>query len=349
MTPNAHEKLNTRRNDHVRFSTGIPALVFGAWLLFAVSVTPVVSEEVCPEKERTVTVGFYTDFRPISYSASRDPDQPGFHDHRGYEADLLTAMETVDGGNLSFHRRGVAVWDGIWLLPTRPDYDLVGGGIAALASRTHDAVGRKVITFTDGHIRFRQSLLVRTEDAGRLSRYEDLDGAVRVGVLAGTTGEARLLELTGMTDSYGILSDGIRIDTPRGMVVSGGGVDYRIAADGSSQALEDRRRLRPASPAMPQVLYMEDEAMLIGALLAGRIDALAQAEIGNRHAAAEHDGMLAVVTLDTHAETGAFALHADDTALAACLDRLIARLTDNGRIGYRDWLEDPAVFLDRAR
>lgn len=54
--------------------------------------------------------------------------------------------------------------------------------------------GRRFV-FTAGHIEFRQSLLVRAADAQRLGRHRDLTDADRVGVLAGTTGEARLLEL----------------------------------------------------------------------------------------------------------------------------------------------------------
>jgi len=45
---------------------------------------------------------------------------------------------------------------------------------------------------------------------------------------------------------------------------------------------------------------------------------------------------------------GGFALAVADRALAACLDRSIDRLTDSGRIGYRQWRADPAVFLGRA-
>ena len=111
------------------------------------------------------------------------------------EADLLTALEALKGARL-FSRRGIEPWDGIWLLPADPAYDMVGGGITILESRTRDATGKTKIVFTSGHIAFRQSLLVRAADAGRLAGYNDLTSGVRVGVLAGTTGEARLLRLT---------------------------------------------------------------------------------------------------------------------------------------------------------
>ena len=166
----------------------------------------------------------------MSHSAGQDLATPGFDDHRGYEADLLTTLEAMEGIDLSFRRRGVAAWEDNWLLPTGPDHDMAGGGITVLHTRTRDAAGKWALVFTAGHIRFRQSLLVRAEDAKRLSRYEDLDGTVGVGVIAGTTGEARLLELTGLADADGILSPGVRIDTPRGTVVADGGAGYRIAA-----------------------------------------------------------------------------------------------------------------------
>ncbi len=337
------------RNDRARFATGVSTLAAGAWMLLAVGAVPAASAGSCPETERTVRFGFYAYFEPVSHSAGSDPGSPGFDDHRGYEADLLTALETMKGVNLSFIRRGIAVWENIWLLPAGPDFDLAGGGITAIDTRTRDAAGRRAIVFTAGHIRFRQSLLVRAEDAKRLSRYEVLDNGVRVGVIAGTTGEARLLALTGLANAEGILTAGVRIDTPRGTAVADGGASYRIAAGGVPPVLDGRLRLHPPSPGMPRVIYLPDEAALIGALLAGEIDALARGEIGNRHAARAHGGALAIGAVDERAEVGAFAVAADDAGLASCLDEAIGRLTDSGRIGYRHWLDDPGVFLRRAR
>ena len=45
----------------------------------------------------------------------------------------------------------------------------------------------------------------------------------------------------------------------------------------------------------------------------------------------------------------AFALAADNAALAACIDRHIAWLTDDGRIGFREWFDDPSIFMRRAQ
>ena len=57
---------------------------------------------------------------------------------------------------------------------------------------------------------FRQSLLVRAEDAERIQDYTDLTRDVRVGVLRGTTGEARLLQITGIVDANGVVAAGTR-------------------------------------------------------------------------------------------------------------------------------------------
>ena len=115
-----------------------PALAFGAWLLClaAISAPAAASQpQACTDGERPLKLGFYAHFEPVSYSAGKGPGSAGFEDHRGYEADLLSALEAIDGAKLSFSRRGVAAWDGIWLLPAGPRYDIVGGDITILDSR----------------------------------------------------------------------------------------------------------------------------------------------------------------------------------------------------------------------
>ena len=327
------------------------ALVLGTWFLCLVAISDPASasqSRACTEGGRLLKLGFYAHFEPVSHSAGQDPDSAGFNHHRGYEADLLSALEAIEGANLSFSRRAVAAWDGIWLLPAGPRYDIVGGGITILDSRTRNAAGETAIVFTTGHIDFRQSLLVRVEDAERLARHRDLSGADRVGVLAGTTGEARLLEVTGIADGAGVLAAGTRVDTPDSTVVADGGTDYRIDAAGASPGLAGRRLLRPMSAELPAVVYYPDDTALIEALATGRIDAVARGEIGNRAETRAHGRTFAVTALDSRAETGGFALAAGDAALAACIDRHIHRLTDGGRIGFREWFDDPSVFMRRA-
>ena len=176
------------------------------------------SRQPCVEDGRVLKVGFHVFYPPVSYNADTDPAAPGFGAHLGYEADILTALEAMDGRGLSFSRHPLPEWEGIWLQSATPDYDVIGGGITIRDTRTRDASGETVVVFTSGHITFRQSLLVRIEDADRLATYGDLTGEVTVGAFRGTTNESRLLQLTGLTDSEGVLAEGVRVDTPQGTV-----------------------------------------------------------------------------------------------------------------------------------
>ena len=245
----------------------------------------------------------------------------------------------------------IAEWPDIWLQSAGPEYDLVGGGITILDSRTRNAAGEHLVNFTSGHIAFRQSLLVRAEDAERLASHSDLTSEDRVGALSGTTGEFRLLELTGLVDANGVLAAGTHIETAEGELVADGTADYTITAAGASSNLEGRLRLEPPDANMPQVIYLGQETgeiELLEALGAGRIDAVARGEIGNRDASHASNGEFAVVALDAAAEQGGFTLAVEDAALAACIDDKINYLTDNQRIGYGDWRADPTIFMQRA-
>ncbi|MDE0173681.1 MAG: transporter substrate-binding domain-containing protein [Defluviicoccus sp.] len=325
-----------------------PTIFASITLLSLGLATAGASAEGCPKVDRKLSFGFYAHFEPVSHSAADRPGAPGFDTHLGYEADLLSALEAIEGANLSFSRKGIAEWAGIWQLPAAGWFDVVGGGITILETRTRDSAGKTTIVFTSGHIAFRHSLLVRAEHTRRLARYGDLTGADRVGVVRGTTGEARLLELTGIANAAGVLAAGTRVETPDGPVPADGSAAYVINAAGVSPMLTGRRQLRPASAAMPRVMYYSEEPALIEALVSGRIDAVAKDEIGNRADAAAHRGTLVVTAVDSRAEAGGFAFAAKDAPLAACFDRHIARLTDGGRIGFRDWLDDRQVFMRRA-
>ena len=236
--------------------------------------------------------------------------------------------------------------------PRTTRYDVVGGGITILESRTRDAEGREAVAFTSGHVSFRQSLLVRAEDAEKIASHADLTGVKRVGALAGTTGEHRLLELLGLVNDRGELVEGVRVETPEGSLAADGTEDYFITASGASPNLEGRTRLYPPSTDRPQVVYLGSElgeSELLEGLADGRIDAVARGEIGNLDAAHSSEGAFAVTALDDRVETGGFTLAASDTELVACLDERIDWLTDNRNIGYGEWLDNPAVFLERAR
>ena len=67
------------------------------------AVSPLIGEGAgaCAPAGSVLRLGFYAHFEPVSYSADPDPASPGFDDHRGYEADLLTALEAMEGANLA--------------------------------------------------------------------------------------------------------------------------------------------------------------------------------------------------------------------------------------------------------
>ena len=305
----------------------------------------------CTNGTRVLKVGFYAHFAPISYSAEEDPASTAFNTHLGYEADLLTALEAMEGAGLTFSRTAIAEWDGIWLKSAEPTYDIIGGGITILESRRQDATGMPAVTFTSGHVKFRQTLLVRVEDAERLSTHAALNSEVRVGALPGTTGEARLLQLTGFVDADGVLLSGTRVETRDRTVVADGTAAYTITAAGASPNLSGRQHLYPPTETLPQVIYLGGvlgESELLEALVAGRIDAIARGEVGSQEAAHASHGELVVTAFDEQIEYGGFTLALEDTDLAACIDEKLDYLTDNKNIGYGEWLQDPAVFMKRA-
>lgn len=305
----------------------------------------------CTETGRILEYGFFAHFEPISHSASPDPGAEGFDEHLGYEADLLNALEAMDGAGLAFRRRGIGVWPGIWLLPSTPDYDLVGGGITILEERTLDASGMPAISFTSGHIEFGHSLLVRAADADRLAEYSDLTGDDRVGVSVETTNEERFLQIVGLIDEDGVLLAGTRVTTAGGTVVADGSDAYRIAASGSSPNLVDRMHLEPPSPELPEVVFFDTDTVQTEqpeALVNGDVDALAGDKILNSTVEQMWAGALVVTAIDTLVDRGGFTLDQDEEALLACLDEKLNYLTDDRNIGFAEWLANPAVFLERA-
>ena len=322
-----------------------PLTTAGAMALAAVLLL------ACSGNPQTLNVGFYAYFAPVSHSADENPDSAGFNTHLGYEADLLTALESMDDAKLAFTRRAIPEWPGIWLLSAGDEFHIVGGGITILDSRTRDDAGNTAVAFTNGHITFRQSLLVRTEDVMRLATHDALTSDVRVGALTGTTGEARLLQLTGLSDANGVLAAGTRIATDAGEALADGSDGYVITAANVSSVLQDRRHVYPPDGTMPQVVYLGDElgeVELLDALRNGDIDAIARGAIGNTDAAQESDGAFAVAALDDAVEYGGFTVAAGDTELLALLNERIDFLTDHRRIGYAEWRADPTVFMQRA-
>ena len=324
-----------------------PLRSFSEWLRSgAIAVPP----RPCCEDEGRLRLAFFAFFAPLSYSADHDPESPGFHEHRGYEAALIDALEIMEHTGLSFERTPVGTWTDFWLLPAGPEFEIAAGGITILESRRLDHSGRRAIAFSSGHAAVRQTLLVRAADAERIRTHADLTSDDRIGVLAGATGEARLLQLTGLVDEHGTLAAGTRIETASGAVTADGSAAFSITAAEQTANVAGRTRLIPPSAGMPQVIYLgDDEAVLIEALLAGRIDGFARGDIANVDAARAAGGALAVTAHDqTAVEWAGFALAVEDAALLACIDARVEWLTDGRRIGYADWAANPDVFRERA-
>ena len=316
-----------------------------------VTTEKITAKKNCTAGKRVLNFGFYAYFAPVSYSANEDPNSEGFNIHQGYEADLLTALETMEDADLSFSRSAIGEWHGIWLKAADPEYDIIGGGITILDSRTQDTTGTPLVNFTSGHIKFRQSLLVRAEDAERLASYAALTRDVRVGVLSGTTGEARLLEIIGIVDADGVLMEGTHIETPQGTVIADGTPDYMITAADATSNLAGRRRLYPPLENMPEIIYLGDEvgeSELLEALAEGSIDAIARGEVGNRDTTHATGDAFVVTALDDQVEFGGFTLALEDAQLTTCIDERLNYLTDSGNIGYGEWLQNREIFLTRA-
>ncbi len=330
------------------FSSSIRLLLLAAICLRAL-IASADAEESQSCADDTLNFGFYAFYAPVSSSADEDPESEGFHKHLGYEADLLTALEALDGAGLSFTRRAIPIWDEIWLAAASPQYDVIGGGITILDARKRDATGAEAVIFTSGHIVFRQSLLVRAEDEERLNSYAMLSGDTRVGALPSSTGEYRMLELTGLIDERGWLAAGVAVDTPRGRVIADGSDEYVITAAGETPSLAGRSALYPPDPTMPQVITIDaSQAELIASLYDKTLDAIASDDLGNQATAQASDGALLVSARDDKIENGGFTVAIDAPDLAACLDQKINWLTDDRRIGFADWVADPAVFMQRA-
>lgn len=323
-----------------------PLRSFSSWLSSrAVAVPPL----PCCEGGQRLKLGFFAFFAPISYSADSDPESEGFRQHRGYEADLINALETMDHTELSFERIPISDWPDIWLSPAASELDIAGGGITILQSRTVDHDGRPAIAFTDGHIALRQTLLVRAADEQRIRTHADLTSSHRIGAVPGTTGEARLLQLTGLADDNGILAAGTQVETPNGTITADGTNAYTITSAEQTPNMAGRTRIIPPNDRMPQVIYMgNDDAQYIAAILDGRLDGLGRGELGNTDAVVASNGALAVTAYDPAVEHAGFSLSIADADLLACLNARLNWLTNNQQIGYPEWVNNPNIFTHRA-
>ena len=309
---------------------------------------------------RDVNVGFYADFVPLSHSQDNQgpPHSESYNTHRGYEADLLTAVEALENADLSFARRALAPHEttqgrtfpfaDIWLLAAEPSFDLIGGGITIREDRTRNADGRQVVAFTSGHVAFRQSLLVRSGHTQRIAEHGDLTENDVVSVHRGTTGEERLLQLVGIVDEHGVLIAGTHIVTPTGTLTADGSAAYAISSAMSSSHLVERQRIIPPPP-LPQVVIHASEQEQLDALRDREVTAVARGNIGNSDSAADSKDAFGVTALDSQVEYAGFAVDADDPELLVCLNAAIDLVTFERGIGYLEWATNPRVFLERAQ
>ena len=330
----------------VGFRSRVRALV-GTLLLVAVLLVlqACSSDEppsLCPGTPEVMRLGFYADYSPIS--ALDDSDDASVH--VGYEADLLSAIERMDNTNLRFERVSVTEWTGIWLLPATDRYDIVGGGISILDSRVRDADGQIVVEFSRGHIDFRSSLLIREEDAARISAPTDLAPGDVVGLYRNTTSESWLLRELGITDSDGVLRAGTRVSLEAGIVEADGTDRYTIGPGRSSPELADRRAITASDG--PELRYLGDSAEAQVQLLeSGVITAIGDDTIAAQSIAQESGGSLTVVGLGSDVSRGGFVLATGDERLD-CLNERIRWLTDDGEVEFAAWLSNEQIFTQRA-
>jgi len=130
----------------------------------------------------TITAGTLTVCTDAPYEPFEFEDESG--EFTGFDMELLRAMTTNWGLELSVT---VVPFDGIWLLPTAGDCDLVASAMTITPERAENAL------FSDPYFDADQSLLVRAEDAETFATLADLEGGT-IGVQTGTTGEAYATE-----------------------------------------------------------------------------------------------------------------------------------------------------------
>lgn len=304
-----------------------------------------------------IRYGFYTDFKPISYADTQDPDNPAFDSPKGYEPDLVEAAARLSHNRLRVTPAGIGTpFSGIWLKSASGRFDIVGGGITALEERRFDPDDPEtpIITFGTSHVRFRQSLLVRADSP--IMSHDDLDSSTSVGVLRDTTGESQMLRLTGITDAEGYVRSGTVItlgdDSGAGSAVTAGERSHRITSSSSTEGIRNRTRLQAPGDDVPLVVYLSSQAEQIAAVADGDVDAAAGSEIGYLIATRASGGRLRVTAVDTeNPENGAFSYPNTQKGdrLRLTMDTLINCLTDGGEIGFARWHENPQVFLERAQ
>lgn len=304
-------------------------------------------------------VAFYTGFEPVSYSASPEPSDPGFNDARGYEIDLLKAIEAIPDSNMSFKFHGVNQWRDIWLTPYRsPEIDLVVGGIDEEERRKKNSIGKKVVDVTHKTLTFKQSLLMNKSDAAKVKTFNDLNCDYTIGVIRESTEENRFLLQSKLIGNLqlGKIRKGAKVVLEN---------KDEITSDGELRIYEPKLKTRtmiipPDCPA-PKVKYYTDEPLMYSDLNEGKINGIASDHIGNQFEASKSNGKLFVTAISTldcpheksidcdKPEYATMYLKADDKELQDKLNKYIDYLTNNGAIEFEDWKANPNIFMQRAK
>ena len=303
----------------------------------------------------TYHAAFYSDFKPISFSISRNPDSPEFHLPQGYEADLLSAIELIPQANMHFTYTGIKKWDGIWTAPnTSSKIDFVFGGITKEIERMENEKKEKVLSVTNKTVSFKQSLLILAKHVNRIKSHKDLDCHDVVGAVIGTTGEYRFLAQAKYVNNLrdGFLAKQTKVETENGIVLSDGKLSIY------DPSLKNRKRLLPPPECeLPEVRYFVAEDTMIPALEKEEIVAIARGYIGNQLVAEHSNGKFVVTALfslkceseeSQCKEEAVFYLKKDNQALKNKLNQFIDYLTDNGKIDYDQWKANPKIFKERA-
>ncbi|PVZ69682.1 transporter substrate-binding domain-containing protein [Pelagibaculum spongiae] len=301
---------------------------------------------------QSLRYGFFSDFNPLSYAATLNEFSSEANDPLGYEPSLIKAVSLFGKGALQF--QSIAIpnpFKGIWLDSASTDFDLVGGGITALENRRYVGSDHSspLITFGVGHVSFRQSLLTR--ENFEITNYHELNHGHKIGVLAGTTGEVRLLELVGYVDDAGYLSVGSLVGYPLDIKLESHQGDVLSAAV-QSQSLAGRVSLSYEERNLPQIIYFNNEFDALLALESGDIDGFARGEIGNQVASVQDEGVeLKVAVIDRQqVEYGAFSYPAtaEGDLLRGVMDKVISCLTDDNKVGFAQWNTNNEIFSQRA-
>lgn len=304
-------------------------------------------------------VAFYSDFEPISYSENRDPSTPEFNHAKGYEVDLLKAIQAIPGSNMTFVFHGIKEWDNIWLSPYADSkIDIALGGISREEKRLLNKEGKLVLANTHKTTQFKQSLLMNAKESAQIKNHEDLTCAYVVGAVRGTTGEYRYLVQANIIDDLdkGQIKKGITVVLEDKTVITSDGSlsihDPKIAT---------RSMLIPPSCSLPLTKYFVAEDSMIPALKDGYIDAIARGYIGNKLVADKSDGKLtvkAIYSLEcpkqesitcSKSEESVFFVKIENKELLDKLNQYIDYLTNNGKIDYDTWTSNHDIFMERAK